>query len=145
MARGYPDWFGQSIFPWYGGTSEINSGLMTIPAETTKTLVTIEGKGVMYNIEIWIDTPTHHPTDGAELYIDNVQISDAHLATTRKRGKNIPTLGEFYITLYDVDDFEYTMMMSGLIPFSQKIELKWSNDHADDALVRGKITHSRVT
>jgi len=55
MARGYPDFFGFSIFPSFGIPTEENSGWVVVGAGTTPVLVDIAGKGKSYGGELWFD------------------------------------------------------------------------------------------
>jgi len=53
MARGYPDFFGFSIFPSFGIPTEEDSGGVAVVSGTSPILVNIAGKGRSYGGEIW--------------------------------------------------------------------------------------------
>jgi len=49
MARGYPDFFGQSIFLKYGQMQHVNITAVNCPAGETTDIVSITGKGKTYS------------------------------------------------------------------------------------------------
>jgi len=55
MARGYPDFFGFSVFPSFGIPTEEDSGFVVIPSGGVPLLIDITGKGRSYGGELFFD------------------------------------------------------------------------------------------
>lgn len=72
MARGYPDFFGQPIFPGYGtGSIELHAGIAVTPL-TVGDVVNLIAKGRVVGCEISAVTSVNFIQQIVRLYIDGV-------------------------------------------------------------------------
>jgi len=73
MPRGYPDYFGQSIFPKYG-TITIDDQVVNCPQGVVTTIHNIEGKGRIYGGAFATGAGTPDTTDELQIIIDGITL-----------------------------------------------------------------------
>jgi len=143
MARGYPDYFGQGIFPKYGGARRI-AGSKTVNAGNTETLFTVSGKGIIYGGEMFINnTPGHH-SDVFTLYVDSVLIyvaqPDVLYANGYLSGVGIPV----YITKYDRFTGDFYIVVSGGITFDEEVKVTLKNNGANSVIGEYRLYYTLI-
>lgn len=87
MPRGYPDYFGQQMFPKYGALKSI-SDYHSSSGSGEKTLVNINGKGIVFGGRIWVLSSDARNYDIIRMYID---------------GESSFSMAMSHMNLYDVD------------------------------------------
>ena len=115
MARGYPDFFGFSIFPQFGTLTEEDSGLFAIVTGNTQTLFTITQKGKSYGgILRYNGQGDVHLKTQAIVIVDGVTISDEVPAGQIHYGYYV--IPNQFINLVDyhiTDTYEYVVFNFG--------------------------------
>jgi len=132
MARGYPDFFGYSIFPQYGSHNQavFND---TIPAAGVHNLITVNGKGVLQSgyVEIWNGTDLIYNT----LYIevDGQPYTDLSLYILLEG--NFTKLLEYPFTLlkYDIEHNDFYVAINGVISFTQSLVIDYNMNVASSS------------
>ena len=115
MARGYPDYFGQSIFPKYGGARQEVQNKVSVPAGTTKSIVTVTGKGVMYQAGIQVLGYTAAYSDRFYLYVDNSLLATVSFEWKRDYSPMILHPYDWCIHCYDTVSGNFVAYFSGPI------------------------------
>jgi len=72
MPRGYPDYFGQSIFPKYGGARR-KSFYSVIVANTENDIVVVSGKGVIFGGWLYSNYGSKQEDDIIRIYVDEIE------------------------------------------------------------------------
>jgi hypothetical protein len=103
MTRGYPDWFGQSIFLKYGAAKTLS--LVThITGPGPVTIGNLTGKGILYEALVSISTITFYATELITFRIDG---NDFRMGNLGSNAQRISTLAPGSIC---VDYFSAEMM-----------------------------------
>ncbi len=74
MARGYPDYFGQSIWPKYG-TIIVATDTFTIGAMTDDDVISISGMGVFYHFRVYLNCAVAMGSSQLSLRADGVTLA----------------------------------------------------------------------
>ena len=113
MARGYPDFFGTSVFPMYGNNGLAPNGPADVDPAATVTIFDIGGKFVCQGgfLDMWDD-------DGAgatqvDLYIDGVHFFGQSIANMFQHQGAGPLIFPFYLMRYAPGDERYVIGFSG--------------------------------
>jgi len=75
MARGYPDYFGYSMFPGPGGPTKDVSGLVNVAFGERKTLIEISAKGSLINCAVYGDAVSNYANYLVYLTIDGEELT----------------------------------------------------------------------
>jgi len=123
MARGYPDFFGQSIFPYFGPTNIINdAGFSTGGADV---IINLVGKGVFLGGTIYVNDNDDPPVSIFEIAMrvdggDNLRLRTFRL-DDREYGWNFPCMGrEVY---WNLETREFVYLIDREISFGVSFEL----------------------
>lgn len=143
MAKGHPDWFGQPVFPRYGGAL-LADDKVDGEAGVVTPLVTVGGKGVIYGGHVYVVCPTAHTTDKPLLYLDDTLMTDKSFYTLSLRNIAQSTIYPLYLSLYDTTNHCYGVGISPLMSFESKIELKYDNKGADLVLVYYSLIYAKL-
>ena len=141
MARGYPDFFGFSVFPFYGSTLE-TGGLKTAPFGVETALVTVAGKGQIYNCEYLTQDADAVNLDAVRLYVDGIAISGDSFQQQYTRNKHMMIPGEMIATCYDPNTPRYAGFIQGSIPFGMSAQLRYNSTGVNDVDVYAWITYT---
>lgn len=79
MARGYPDYFGQSIWPKYGTMFQDFSGAVTVAKDATETINTITGQGSILCGYVYLLGKAYFPVGIVKLTIDDTEITSLNI------------------------------------------------------------------
>lgn len=76
MARGYPDYFGTSIWPKYGTCVYSEASVISIASKENGVVWSITGSGVLFTLVIRISESIGLAASSVNLYIDNQMVCD---------------------------------------------------------------------
>jgi len=144
MPRGYPDYFGQSIFPKYGELIRINTTKIMAGSEVW-TVFDIDSKGVLYFLHIESKNVAGYDNLDIELTIDgsvfyNESVTDMYLY------QNLFMCSHPLAMVYNNEASHYLAIgLTKEVPFGTQIKLIIENGGADTPLVevRGGYTEIR--
>ena len=143
MARGYPDFFGYSTFPWQGNVRQ-DSATVNVLAGATQQLIMLTGKRVILNAYIGLVGGISHLTDSAYLDIDGVQVSDLNWGTSsiRLQGQVVPT--EPIIVNVIEETFRYQAYFAGIFTVGVSVAIRYQNNSAENRNVNADFTSGLV-
>ena len=144
MPRGYPDYFGQSIFPKYGVFTKEN-GTTTIAALSTDTVIKVTDKGRTYGARLHIDESFDVSNCVFRLVIDGTIVYDTTPAVSLKHNITEEGQAPFYLRRYDSIDNSYTLCLSKDITFEQSLEITFQNVTANSVDVEYYLYYAKVT
>jgi len=147
MARGYPDFFGQSIFPKYGLPVHELKPVAVVAAGDTEIIFNVVGKGRTYGGWIrWYGTDDVFRTTKLIVTIDAVV--QTFLTPYLELDRNISsrTAQTFALTGYEVDDLHENVVYTGEKDwtFEQTFVVTLVNDTAANITVVGSFDWSQV-
>lgn len=96
MAKGYPDYFGQSIWPKYGAPIYNTTPVYELGMLETKNILSISGNGVLYSLHSGVYADSTIVLVVVELFVDGQMIFDSSLPPTyipAEHGSGGPVLG----------------------------------------------------
>jgi len=143
MAKGFPDFFGVSTFPHYGGAQE-DEGSVLVTINDTTDLTTIVGKGHIYHIEMSATVFSSAADDNWIITIDGVEYYTARPSTLLRQGYINPILGAVCLTNYTLDTPEFTMWLIGIITFSDSVLLQYEERSGNICRASHRIRYTRI-
>ena len=144
MPYDHPDYFGQGIFPKYGGLRRIYNQLnVTANAETE--IVSITGKGMLSYIYIDSTSSGSQRTDLVRLYVDGLLTKQKEFLGMLGYGDIKPKSGDFYLLAYNETQYIYSMELAGVLPFESSVSLRYVENNGRTPAVFGEISYYLVT
>jgi len=134
MARGYPDFFGISIFPHFGGAKE-NDGSLVVDANVHNTLFAITGKGHIYSIEVTSRLPVTVINDNIELWVDGHEFSSIKPSSAILFGPQYGALGMWDITRYEPSANAIAVSLHGIITFAASFSVLYDEQSGNTPTV----------
>lgn len=145
MAKGYPDYFGQSIWPKYG--SPIVSGTVTVecPGSATTTFYSISAQGVLFSARIKVYPATWNDATCIRLYVDDALFEVCYFMpslATIFGGSPGNVLGVIHL---DTESKYVEAVLNREVPFHTSFRFDLVNASANIAVVIYRATHYVVT
>lgn len=144
MARGYPDYFGQSIFPAKGAYTK-NAGSNAVNTDAEFTLRTVLGQGVLFGGYFNSTDADMHKDDQVNLYVDGNRVTIGILSFLFDNKIWRPNESPIYITCYDEITPQYAIGISSGIVFTTSLHLKFTRKTAVDRTVNCGLFYSLLT
>ena len=144
MPRGYPDCFGQSIFPKYGGATEAED-TRNVTANTVNTLLTVNGKGVLYCAHLLILAGIAQKDDWFSLYVDGDEFTSESMISLKNAGHYYPSLAKWCITVYDDTLPLMVAYLQGPISFDLSIAIKYEEKAGNTPQVKSILRYALIT
>jgi len=144
MARGYPDFFGYSVFPGPGiGASNIG-GVVNIAPAATETLVELLVKGNIFGGYLYGDDLGPNGLYTIRLTIDGVNVEDCIL-------NNLYLLNQyqdggflFALYYYNVEDNDWSIRVTEKVSFGFQYRLECINNDANAVNITTNLYYYRV-
>lgn len=126
MARGYPDFFGFSVFPFHGISYRAEHPAAAVAAGAETTLIEIAGKGILFSGYVVVSGVAAINARSL-IYVDGNRISEQtpHNALLTNTASGYPDLQ--VISEYDVISNHYTLLMIKEITFGYQFKLTISD------------------
>lgn len=146
MGKGYPDFFGYSIFPQFGAFQLTESGAVVVAADSYGTIFDISAKGVVYSGYVATQTLGLADTssifarltvDGQEMYS---RVLDDQLAYGFTAEIDIP----FVLVDYNRATNLYVFVIQQDITFSQSFKLEMYTDITAQIFCHGYLSWAKV-
>jgi len=130
MARGYPDFFGYSIFPWHGSIKE-ETATVNVAIGATSQIIYLAGKRVIYCVDVSAVGLSSIGTDIVRAYADGNLLSQIAWQDLGNFyfGYTIP--GEFAGASYISTSFAGHVKLAGLFGVGQSFEITYKNAGAN--------------
>ncbi|MCJ7639024.1 MAG: hypothetical protein MUO70_03935, partial [Euryarchaeota archaeon] len=130
MARGYPDYFGTSIWPKYGTPIRTGGLVVNVPAGLDVDVIDISANGVFFCAEIRFSTIGDYLASYVRLEIDNQLawfwlLSNLTLPTSLGGAQELMA-----ITYLDRLSDDLRMTLSREIPFRDRVKISVDNGSA---------------
>jgi hypothetical protein len=129
MAHGFPDDFGQSIWPKYG-TPLYNSRTANLDPGVSADVLTISGQGLLFMLEARVDCTVHEIIHVLTLQIDSEYMVSTVLGTYLAENIPTPPYSELIMDRYCLDDFKWHFHLRREIPFQNTVILYMKNMNA---------------
>lgn len=143
MARGYPDWFGVSVYP-IRGTTYRASGTKVCSQIGATTIDTILGRGMTFGGIVSTGDADASEWDAVELWIDGLLISGFNHWGLYMVGFSPPAQYPLTITRFDTTTPYYALNILGNLIFEQNLTLKYSAEDANARDVSYELTYTLV-
>jgi hypothetical protein len=145
MAKGYPDFFGTSIWPKYGTPIYTSSGLMAIGPGLATDVLTLTANGVLFCLYVFVEGVSDLLGTRIALYADGGEIARSG-ADIDDRYSILGGTGRVLAPIYSSRlTFVYEVSLSREVPFHNEIVLNVSNLSMDAIDVLAWSTHYIVT
>jgi len=144
MARGYPDFFGYSVFPWHGAVTE-ESGSEVVGIGATTTILTLAGKRVVYSVDVRADGLLAINADIVTLYTDTVLLSAPTWEVLRQYDSSLVGVTEFSLLFFDEDAFVGVARASGMFSVGTSIHLTYENNSGAAVTVSCNMSTAIIT
>jgi len=141
MARGYPDFFGFSVFPSHGGMLNESSAVV-VPSGPLTEIVRVTGKGVLDAVSIIIFDVEASVYDLMVFYFNDLMIAQLTWYAALITGSNKPTLGEPHICGYDPYTPAFRMILQGPLSFDTSVSISYQVVGANPVTVIPAIKYS---
>jgi len=144
--KGYPDFFGFSIFPQFGAYQYTDSGAIIVAANTWGTIFDISAKGRIYTGYIAIqdlglaDTSTIF----VEMTVDGQLMYSFTLDVMQQIGHNQPFDLPFVLAAYDKKTNYYNVVLQSDFSFSQSVLVRVFTDATAQIFVHGYLIWAKV-
>lgn len=144
MPRGYPDYFGQSIWPKFG-TMMYGDVFETVDPADSLTVINLSMQGQMYWIYLRLDAPTTPLSFTGKISIDQMIDFPLYETHTDRKGVDGETGRIFKCTFDDSNKSQIVLMLSQPIPFHDTFKLTVTNDMAGDLVVYASYGYYIIT
>jgi len=144
MAKGYPDYFGYSMFPFYGAPVKIDGATGLIISTGTGNLFNVTVKGSILSGWIGVNSVDLDSLIHMYLTIDGVEMFQTTLSSMLQN--NLTKEGEslIYLTRYEPETGYYALAISKGISFSSQFKLDIYNDTTGNAFGVGILYYNNV-
>jgi len=132
MPRGYPDYFGQSIFPKYGGFKTYQHSELNLSSVNYTTIVNVTAKGKIYDGYLCFVGTAMDVFAKLKVTIDGAVTQETTLDFLLNRFWSFSNRGILNIIAWNDEDEYYYVQVGKDITFEQsyKIEAKGTNDNS---------------
>jgi hypothetical protein len=129
MAKGFPDFFGQSQFPKYGALDRTYD-FEVVPGDSIYTPINLTGQGVILACTQVIEPRSI--ADLADMYV-RFTVDDTGVFTLNpvylNRGEYVMGRRNFvHTTVYNVEDLRFAFETMVEIPFNESFSISWEVD-----------------
>ena len=145
MARGYPDYFGQSMWPKYGAPLMDSAEGIGIANLATETLHSIAAQGVLYDLTVQILGGSS--IEGAVFYlkIDGEEITRWVASSLYERFYQITGSEVIVVEMIDFETRTMIVRLRRELPFHSSVVLTVYNGTGDTVLVRSYLVYYVVS
>jgi len=143
VARGYPDFFGYSIFPWHGSIRQ-DGDAVNVGIGATETVLSLTGKRVVYSAFIAIDSDRQHRDDVISLEVDGNRFSTGSWLAFRGDLSEAVVPSKGLLLRYDEEAFIYRLRYSGEFCVGQVVSLIYTNNSANLVAVSTAISSAII-
>lgn len=143
MARGYPDFFSLPTFPSYGLTRKA-TGSVIVNAGTIATILTVSGKGVLYDGTLYLLGVAGSKNDEVTLKVDGSISLSTSFSLMLSYGWIHPIIGRTHLTVMSVDPYRYGVMVDGPISYGQTLVWIYKNTTITNVTVEAYFFYANV-
>lgn len=144
MAKGYPDFFGYSVFPQYGPYQFETPAFAALAAGISGNLFSISGKGVLTGGFIAFSSIDEPANVHIQMKPDGVDSYDYLLEYYKDYGFNFPATGMFFASDYEAADGYVTLHPTPGLTFSSSLVVYVSNNAAGAINIASNIWWQRL-
>jgi len=145
VARGYPDFFGYSVFPFWG-VHQIQGMLWgVVGVGLNQDIFLLSLKGVVRGGSFTLDLPDDPSNIGITLTIDGNVFGAFFLDTLLRYNFLSRDTSVFYLLHYDSDAQKYTIVLTPDISFGTEYRVNVLNAGAVNVNVFGSVIYSWIT
>lgn len=120
MARGYPDYFGQSIFPYYGPWSLYNWGA-AVDASAVTELINYTGKGVLVAGHLYVRADLSQRNGIVRIHTDGNYLGGATISSLLDYGLDRSSQGLVFLNEYNLTDGYFSVLLGVQISFGNNL------------------------
>lgn len=143
MPRGYPDYFGQQMFPKYGG-AKFTSKYKVITTSGNVEVLAISGKGRIYGGYMYTKDPDSTKNDRFRLRIDGETIPAPDFEALLSYGHISTTDTLLYIIYYDELTPKYVVGLKNNITFDYDFAVLYNKTSANDVTVEVNVYYTLI-
>ena len=144
MAKGYPDFFGYSVFPYYGDLLNQDVLVPGVVALDTATLFEISHKGILFGGYLYLFSTDAPPTDLLVITVDgSVVFSDSCL---HLYWFGYTDSGSTFVCLRSLNyvDLHRTLEFNRQISFSTEFKVELTAGADSDITTIGRIAYTAI-
>lgn len=145
MAKGYPDYFGQSIWPKYGTPIYTLDSDHIIPSGGAATLLSISVTGILFSIDIGVQALETFTLSLLTLAIDGQMFAVVGLGNPYFGFPAEAQSPLLYTVNYNHLEYYQRIVLAREVPFHETIVLQCSNGTGSDMSVTTEAVHYVVT
>jgi len=144
MARGYSDFFGQSIFFRFGTFTRVDAAVV-VDANVETPIIALAGKGQLYHGFMGVSGAIHCGDSEVRLYVDGLLVYSPRVRSLYENNETLPCDFDFWMTRYDLRIFEYSIQLGGSFSFEQNCALRYFETAGDTPTVTGELDYAVQT
>ena len=144
MARGYPDYFGYSVFPYYGDLLNQDQLIDDILIGDTETVFELNHKGVIMGGELVLQSTDSPPVEWIIITIDGSEIlnkltSDFYRLNLTEQGNSIISL-----STYNIDEFYRCYLFARQTTFSTHFLIQVTAGPTSNIHIHGYLNYTAI-
>jgi len=144
MARGYPDFFGYSVFPYYGDLLEQDPMVAAVLAGDTETIFSLTHKGVVLGGYLYIDDSINWLWINLRLTVDSSELISFSIESFL--GINLISCPGVPINILalDMEAKGAILAFTPQISFSTEYKVEIINASVDDLVIGGGLIYTKI-
>ena len=127
MAKGYPDYFGQSVWPKHGSMRTDDELVGVIAGLDTETILLATGLGVLHGATIFINSTVLPAGIEFILTVDGIIVYQNFLLRIFQYFRDTPADIIISCTEYDIENGSYSVVINGGISFISSFRVQIHN------------------
>jgi len=143
MPRGYPDYFGHSIFPKYG-SAQWKWGVEIVPSLSTVEIVKVTGKGVLTGGWVYLTEQVGHEADDILLYVDGRSLVSGAWKLFFEYSFTSGCNYFFTVSRFNNIEGNFTGFFNKEYSFEQGLILKYTASAVGDSIVHGALGYYNI-
>lgn len=144
MARGYPDFFGYSVFPGPGTGASSGGGVTAVAAGATETLIELNLKGSVFGGHLYGDDLGPNGLYNIRVIVDGITIDDCWLNNMYLLGEHHDTGFLLALYYYNKEDNDFALRVVEDLSFGYQFKLACQNADVNDVNMTTYIYYYRV-
>ncbi len=144
MSKGYPDYFGTSIWPKYGTALLAGGDVVVVPAGQTLIVLSITGAGVLEAGSIIYSVVSGVELCSVIIYIDGESLESCMLDPEQSHGNLNGSHGVLSLAYHNVV-LEYgVVLLTRELPFHDSVTIYFTNGTGVDIGMTPKVLYYKV-
>lgn len=145
MARGYPDFYGQSAFPWLGEALHLDAPAVPVASLATVSVFLLNARAVLHGGSLMIDAAAFDGPITLTQDFEGVQLAAWDINTLFSFGVQHNGYFPWRLTRYDLELNIFCVSFSPQTSIGQSMELSLTNFTSGAVTLQGIFWYSIMT